>query len=450
MAEVRRIAYVVYNDVYRDSRVLKAADSAAAAGYMARIYAFGGELSHYPVGVERRASGAEIHRLPVFPDRYALVATAIRRRRAAAVPIPVVSSPGSAQEHERVADRGILKGKITRARTAFLRLRLRLAGAIREHGFRRTSRSAIIDWRPHLVHAHDANTLEIAMDVRRSTGVPFVYDAHELWEERNARRGRAARRRERRLLDRASKVMAGSITVSPSIQRWMTDRYDLAAPPILVRNIPHATTKIPAQELGRLRSLTGLSADQLVIAYVGGITSGRGIEEAISAVALLPSNNHFVLLGHGAAQARAEFEALARTLGVADRVHFAGSVESGEVSAAAADADVSLVYTQPKNLSYRFSLPNKLFESIHAGVPIVASDLPDVAELVRRYDLGELSSPTDVEALAAAIRSVLAEPERFRAGAAAAAAELSWEGEMERLLALYEEILESPAAGAGS
>lgn len=445
MAEARRIAYVVSNDVYRDSRVLKTADSAAAAGYVTRIYAFGGALSHYPSGVERRESGAEIHRLAVLPDRLRPVAAVLTRLRP-----PMPANAAEPVTRASVQRTGRLARAVARVRNGIIRWGMRLGGAVRERDFRRAAVREIVAWQPHLLHAHDANTLDIAMDVHRRTDTPFVYDAHELWEQRNARRGAIARKQERRLLDRATVEMAGSVTVSPSIQRWMTDRYGLANEPVLVRNIPHANSAPPSKEQGCLRTLTGIAADQHVIAYVGGITSGRGIEEAIAAMALLPPNHQLVLLGYGGQEHRASFEAIARNSGIVDRVHFAGSVESGEVAAAVADADVSLVYTQPTNLSYRFSLPNKLFESIHAGVPIVASDLPDVAALVRHYDLGELAPPNDVEALAAAILAVISDTERFRAGAMAAAVELSWQGEMERLLLLYREILEPPGEKAKS
>lgn len=431
-----RIAYVVANDVFRDSRVLKTADSAAAHGFAVRIYAFGGPLSHFPAGVESRDSGVEIHRLPVLPDRARAVGALLRRFRRTPAVDGRTTQPPSAGSTSRVLGREAVR----RVAAVFVRVGLRAGGALRAADFQRAATRAIVQWRPALVHAHDANTLEIAMAVQRKTLAPFVYDAHELWEERNARRGGWARAAERRLLDRATSRMAGSVTVSPSIQRWMTDRYGLAAPPVLVRNIPRAQP-MPMPERGRLRELASLGADQRIVAYIGGITTGRGIEQAIAAIATLGDDIHLVLLGHGSPTNIATFVRLAERTGVADRVHFAGSVESAEVSAAAADADVSLVFTQPKNLSYRYSLPNKLFESIHAGLPIVASDLPDVAELVGQYDLGALSDPEDVNALAAAIVRVLDEPERHRGGVRAAARELNWESEMIRLMALYDGIL---------
>lgn len=450
MSNRQRIAFVVYNDVYRDSRVLKTADSAQEAGFDARIYAFGGPLSHYPAGVERRPSGAEIVRLDILPDRLPLMSRLVdilRARRAAnpaAVAAPGVAAPAgtSSLSPSAVSARASVFVRVSRATQ---RLQLRLFGAMRSMDFQRRAVRSIRGWQPDLVHAHDANTLGVAMQVKKRSGVPFVYDAHELWEERNAQRTAGQKRKERRLLDAATKVMAGSITVSPSIQDWMTQRYDLVESPILVRNIPLARTSIAAPEQGMLRSLAGLPSDARIVAYVGGITTGRGIDEAIESLALLSEDIHLVLLGQGTPANIAMFTAHAARRGVSDRVHFAGSVESEQVSTAAADADVSLVFTQPKNLSYTFSLPNKLFESIHAGLPVVASALPDVSALVTHYGVGELAAPDDIASMADAIQRVLEKTDVYREKSRLAADDLTWEGEMERLFTLYNRVLQRPA-----
>jgi glycosyltransferase involved in cell wall biosynthesis len=101
-----------------------------------------------------------------------------------------------------------------------------------------------------------------------------------------------------------------------------------------------------------------------------------------------------------------------------------------------------VVFVRPICLSYRYSLPNKLFESIHAGLPIVAADLPDTAEIVRRYGVGEVFDAGTPQDLAAAIQQVLADPAAYRRAARAAAAELTWEHEAEELVGLYTRVLE--------
>jgi glycosyltransferase involved in cell wall biosynthesis len=120
------------------------------------------------------------------------------------------------------------------------------------------------------------------------------------------------------------------------------------------------------------------------------------------------------------------------------RVRRAPAVAPHEVPAVAAQADAALVVIQPVCLSYRFTLPNKLFEAIHAGLPVVAADLPDMAELVTRYRCGELVDPADPAAFVAGLGKLLADPAPYRA----AAAELDWDHEAARLVDAYAHILE--------
>jgi glycosyltransferase involved in cell wall biosynthesis len=100
-----------------------------------------------------------------------------------------------------------------------------------------------------------------------------------------------------------------------------------------------------------------------------------------------------------------------------------------------------VVIVQPVCLSYRYSLPNKLFESIHAGVPVVAADLPDLAALVLRYGVGEVVDPSRPELLADAITRILADPHPYRRAARGARLEVSWGREEAALLDLYTRVL---------
>lgn len=442
-----RIAYVVFNDTYRDSRVLKMLDAAADAGHDARLVAIGGPLSHFGPGIELRGSGADIERVELIPDawrvaRKAKLALAADRARAR-----VPSTLPTAEESDGAGPGGTVSAAVPR-RPAWQR---KIAGmvlrpvaristvainAIRRASFDRRTSAAIVRWRPELIHAHDANTLRAAMRASRRTGAPFVYDAHELWEQRNAKLSAFGRWRERRLLDRATRRMAGSVTVSPGIQDWMRERYRLTEAPTLVRNIPQSTQTAGSRSEGELRARAGLGVDDHVLVYVGRITSGRGIEETIGALRELP-DVHFVLLGYGPDAYVDRIRARIDQEDLGSRVHLIGSVDSADVSRVIADADASIVYTQPLNLSYFYSLPNKLFESIHAGQAVIASDLPDVAALVSQYGCGKTFAVGDTGDLALAIRQVIADPEAYRAGARRAATELTWENEMARLFELY-------------
>lgn len=487
-----RIAFLVINDTYGDTRVLKTAETAVQAGAEVRIFAIGGRKLRFPAGLEVRPNGVEIERyqlrkLTIFSDF--LARWRARPTRDTAPPasphsnpaaqtrvpaeslhaptwVPTPRTPAATGGSSTIrATASVVKRvhkrfyRVLRPLTKPLpQLFKGLDGRVNRHAGRAEYytfgiQPLVAAWAPDLIHAHDANTLTAAGRMAKKLGIPFVYDSHELWTQRNRPKTTLSVRvreslNERRWARRAARV----ITVSPSIATWLRTHYRLREMPELVRNIPPSSGILPSREGGRLRELAGLRPSDKVVVYCGGITTNRGIESAIEAVATLPQGHHLVLLGYtNHIKYEEGLRKLVEEQGLSDRVHFVGKVPSEEVSAALADADVSLVLTQPTCLSYAYSLPNKLFESVHAGIPIVSTDLVDAAALIEHYGVGEtVAVGADTAELAARIKDVIARSGEFRASAARAASELTWVHEADRLVAVWARALGvTPQARAG-
>jgi glycosyltransferase involved in cell wall biosynthesis len=114
-------------------------------------------------------------------------------------------------------------------------------------------------------------------------------------------------------------------------------------------------------------------------------------------------------------------------------------VPPAEVVEALSDASVGLALFEPVCLSHRLVLPNKLFEYVLAGLPVVGSDLPMISRFVRDHEVGAVVDPGDPAAIASALREVL-EPARrreLRAAVARAQAELDWRRERDTLAGVY-------------
>lgn len=444
-----RVAVLVYNDCHADTRVLKTAATLVEAGADVRIFAIARPTAGYPVGVERLASGVVLERLPTF-ELFRLLEPVARVYRAlAGAPVPAAPRPTEAVGRGRGPSQGgsapaqrkpALPDRILRSRPG--RFALRPLSAVVLQSYWREAVAAVTQWRPDVVNANDANTLQPAMAVADELRVPFVYDSHELWTRRNvAGRRPVATVVERWIERRGIRRAAAVITVSPSIATYLQTTYGLAQPPVLVRNIPPAAQRTTDRTEGRLRRLAGLDAGARVIAYGGRITTNRGLEETIDALAALPADVHLVVLGYGAADYLDALRRRAQEDGVANRVHFVGKVPSDEVSVALADADASVVFVRPTCLSYRWSLPNKLFESIHGGLPVVAADLPDTRRIVEEHGVGEVFESAEPAVMAETILRVISEPERYRAASQHAATLLTWERESVRLLEVYRRAL---------
>lgn len=433
-----RIAFVVYNDVHGDTRVLKIAKTLKAHGATVRIFAASSETGRYPDGLDTSLDDLDIFRLPTLP-----VQRVARRLRGIPVdsatarppsPVPAVATNPSGSRSPRLAVR-------------VERILSSSYGVMMQWLFWKRMVKHVASWRPDVVHAHDANTLPVAYRAVRRVDARLIYDSHELWTDRNVVRPRPFRDwLDRRIEAKGIAVADSVITVSPSIARYLRDTYRLAKTPVLVRNVPPFSGDVTPR--AKLRALAELDEHALVIAYCGAITTNRGIESTIGALRHLEKEAHFVLLGEGQASYVSALQALAAEYRVSERVHFVGRVPSEQVPATLSDADVSVVFTVPICRSYLWSLPNKLFESIHAGIPIVASDLPDVAELVTATGVGRTTALDDEELLAKTIAAVLADSERYRENSRRTARVLNWQDESLRLVSAYQALVGWPARAA--
>jgi glycosyltransferase involved in cell wall biosynthesis len=310
--------------------------------------------------------------------------------------------------------------------------------------FARVSARAAAAWQPDVCHAHDLNALLGAARVARQQDALLVYDSHELWRRRNRHGelrplGRLVDAlQERRLIRRVDMV----ITVSPGIRDWLQRQYRLAVPVEAVRNLP---LRRQHRDGPPLRELAGVG-DERVLMYTGRITSGRGLEETVNALPGLPEDVVLVMLGYGDDLFVRQLHHRADRRGVAHRVRQVPPVTPDQVPAVASQADCALVAIEPVCLSYYFALPNKLFEAVQAGLPVLASDLPDMRTIVDGYQVGRLFQTGRPGEVRDGISALLADLDLYKENADRAAAELTWEHESEVLRHAYARLTGRAAA----
>jgi len=217
--------------------------------------------------------------------------------------------------------------------------------------------------------------------------------------------------------------------------------------PAIVMNCSSRRPPPVADPPRRFHSALGLAPADQVVLYHGGLAPDRGIEQLIDALPLLAPDVHLCLLGYGPLLAK--LEAAAGRPEHAGRLHVLPAVPPGELLDWVAAADVVAMPIQPSTLNHRLTTPNKLFEAMAAGAPVVASDLPGMAPIVRETGCGVLCDPTDPASIAAAVRTILDAPAGERAGyreraLVAAHGTYSWEAQVEVLLAEYGRLTGQP------
>jgi glycosyltransferase involved in cell wall biosynthesis len=188
----------------------------------------------------------------------------------------------------------------------------------------------------------------------------------------------------------------------------------------------------------RFHESLGLAQGTPVVLYHGYVFAHRGIEGLFDAIALVP---RAVLVVMGFGPPFDEYRARAGALPHADRVHVIPGVPPRDLLPWVASADVVAVTIEGSTLNHRLAAPNKLFEALSAGVPVVASDFPAMAPIIRDSGAGLLCDPSNPADIARAIRSIIDAPpheqEAFRARALAAARDTyNWERQAETYLAV--------------
>jgi glycosyltransferase involved in cell wall biosynthesis len=229
----------------------------------------------------------------------------------------------------------------------------------------------------------------------------------------------------------------GTITTTEARAKFFARAYGIARP-VVLQNRPRQQSP---QASERIRQELGLSEAWPIVVYQGGVQQGRGLERLARVAAQVP-NTYFVFIGGG--RLDGSLRSIAAELGLEDRVRFIPTVALAELPSYTASADIGVQPIENTCLNHYTTDSNKLFEYVQAGLPVVASDLPEIRRVVREHDLGLLVPAGDSEALAAALNCLVADADKRRFHAQQslkAAAALSWEQQEGELLALYERVL---------
>ena len=414
----------VFNEISYDRRVLKEADALQAAGWSVTIHGIRQRRSKASVR-ENRASGVVIIRHPqtVFPATPPAWNPAWRLAIKALFALQFIFTALPALAGIRVA---------RQVRSAFA------LWAWAASASRATTQTGIL-------HAHDLSGGLPALLASDASGASIVYDSHEVFLEsgRWAKSPGFIRRAlathfEQPVLRRAAALIA----VNPQVIEELAKRYEIPERQVVVYNCPPAWN--PGPPGTELRAAIGVDAAAQVVLYHGGFSAHRGLEELLEAKRdPRLANAHLVFLGYGPLELT--LRAAATDPAYGGRVHVLEAVSPEVLDRWVSGADVGMCTVLPSTLNHRISTPNKLFESIGAGVPVIASDFPTMRNIVLGDPdgpLGAVCDPTNARDVATAIHSILSMSPGDRAALRArciraAAARWNWEAQAARLTELY-------------
>jgi glycosyltransferase involved in cell wall biosynthesis len=268
---------------------------------------------------------------------------------------------------------------------------------------------------------------------------PILYDAHDFYRGNDPPDKQPAFDRHRvrpffdALEDRLVAAADAVVTVSDGVALLMERTFGRR--PAVIRNC-HDERADCAIKAGLRAALSLSPADRLCVA-VGNRKPGMALAVAIEAFRRLPDNVHLAFVGRGY---EADRDGL-RGDPLEGRVHFGLSVAPNEVVPFIRSADLGLMVNEIYSENYRFALPNRFFQLVAAGLPLIRLALPEIEAIIGERPVGVRLDRLDPEALAAAVLDCSADAARLREASAALARELRWDVEATRLYRLIENVL---------
>ncbi|MFG1856141.1 glycosyltransferase family 4 protein [Actinomadura geliboluensis] len=497
-----RIVMLVDNDVERDSRVQKAAASAAGAGWEVHL------LGCAAPSRRRRSwtlGGAHVRLVPLqhtlLRDRHGVLRATLRRPLAYGHPSVadyrrrLVQSRRADLAASRLAPGGgpvrkawLMARRVTaKTQSRWVALRVRQTGSLsaaRENPHAPLERLPIRFWQavlgdrawrvldrnlwdwdsaygkiidalePDIVHANDFRMLGVgARAVRRARAkgraAKLVWDAHEFlpgirpWGA-GPRWHPAMCAHEREYAGDADAV----VTVSAALGELLVERHGLRDEPTVVLNAPitggEPTSAGPVPDM---RELCGVGPDVPIAVYSGSASVQRGLDIMIEALPRLPRLHVALVVATPRSEYMRGLLARATGLGVADRLHVLPYVPFDQVVEflAAADLGVIPIHHWP---NHEIALITKFFEYSHARLPIVVSDVRAMGGMVRETGQGEVFRAEDLDDYVRAVKAVLADPGRYRdvyGERPDLLRDWTWEAQAEILDAVYTGLLPSAA-----
>ncbi len=284
------------------------------------------------------------------------------------------------------------------------------------------------------VLCNDTDALLACYIAAKLKRLPLIFDAHELFPEVPEVVDRPfVKKTWQRLEDSIFPRLKYCYTVCQSIADYYRERYDIRME--VVRNIPaHEPQNATLQPVPLHRK------ERYILLYQGVVNVGRGIEWLIEAMKHLPE---CCLLICGGGDCLLEMKQRAQGSGCAERILFTGRIPQEELKRYTMQADLGFVLLERLGLSYYYALPNRIFDYMRFGVPVLATDFPEIERVVREARSGILINHYEPEYLATQIREALQQwslPSR-KEQLKETSRQYSWENEEKVLLQVIQRAL---------
>jgi glycosyltransferase involved in cell wall biosynthesis len=302
---------------------------------------------------------------------------------------------------------------------------------------------------PDLIHAHDMHLLGVAARASarlsvRGREVPWVYDAHEYVRGLDRHMDGPKYRGYVDLETEYAPLANAVITVTEPLAELLEHDHRLETTPTVVKNAPPTSAADSSHDVIGVRERLGLPDSVPLAVYSGRVHHSRDVETLVRALGAVPEV-HLALIAGANTPYIDHLRGVAVEHGCADRLHVLPYVDADKVVAHLASASFGVNLLIPCR-NHAVALPNKFFEYLHAGLPMLNADVGISADEVRTNDLGEVFTPEDPRSLADGMRRLLARLPQLKQTLREAddlRSRFTWEAQTRPLLDVYDSLLTS-------
>lgn len=279
--------------------------------------------------------------------------------------------------------------------------------------------------------ANDLDALLPNYLVSKIKGLDLVFDSHEIFSELPSL---SSRKLKKKIWKTLEKLIVPDIrhfyTVSKGYADWFENEYRNR--PEIIMNVPLMN---PDLDSGLNIDLPRIRPDEKVLIYQGVINFSRGIDRMIEAMRFVENAQLWII---GIGPKKKEFEELTSHLNLNGKVRFLGQVQPSQLKLITRKADLGLSLEEDYGISYRYALPNKVFDYIHAGIPVLGTYLPEIRQTIETYGIGKAILNHAPEHIAEMIRKMLEEgKEPYIENLKKAAEVFNWQNEEKKLEEIY-------------
>ncbi len=284
-----------------------------------------------------------------------------------------------------------------------------------------------------VLFANDLDTLLPNYLVSKFKRIPLIYDSHEIFCEVPELIAHPFKKRVWESLEKwIVPKLKQAITVNESIATYFLKKYK--TPFIFIRNIPNYSSLITTKS----RIELGLPDDKHIVILQGaGINVQRGAEELVASFQFLSSDYLLVIIGSG--DVIQQLKADVVKLNLSEQVIFFDKMSASDLRQYTINANLGITIDKDTNMNYHFSLPNKVFDYIHAGIPLLTSKLPEILNIVTTYQIGMTIDNHHPEHIAKKISQCITSEHytTYQQNTKKAALDYNWETEKQKLITLF-------------